>query len=262
MGSEKDLIADALESMYELKADELSETDLASMPIYSSLSQETWRYQGESLIARGGMKSIYKAYDPKTSRYIAIAKLHEASPEELFEPFLREARLTSFLEHPNIISIYDIGLDEESLPFFTMELKTGEGFDKIIKKEHLKSEDALSADSLRSLLNIFLKICEAMAYAHSKNVLHLDLKPENIQVGHYGEVLLCDWGLGKIFGSEDKADFDQLLLNPDLINNMTLNGELKGTPGYMAPEQIKGQSELKTKQADIYALGSILYTLG
>ena len=261
--AEKELIDDALEAMYDLSSNEIEESLPSELPLYSSLSAEAWRYKDEVLLAKGGAKEVYKAFDPKTNRYAAIAKLHKDSSEVLYEPFLREARLTAFLEHPNIISIYDIGLDQNARPFFSMELKMGQGLDKLIQVEHTKQQQGLAEESLRSLVNIFLRICDAMAYAHSKEVLHLDLKPENIQVGHYGEVLVCDWGLGRILGSSDSdgGDFDRLLLNPDLLNNMTLNGEIKGTPGYMSPEQIQGQSVEKTKQADIYALGAILYTL-
>jgi serine/threonine protein kinase len=260
---EDEALADALEAMYDLDASEIEESQASELPLFASFSAEPWRYEDEILLAKGGIKEIYKAFDPKTNRFIAIAKLLEGSPQELYEPFLREARLTSFLEHPNIISIYDIGLNESSQPFFTMELKTGESFDKIIENEHEKSADELSQSSLQNLLNIFLRICDAMAYSHSKQVLHLDLKPDNIQVGHYGEVMVCDWGLGKILGQVefDESEFERLLLNPDLLNNMTIHGEIKGTPGYIAPELLTGEKDKKSKQADIYALGALLYTL-
>ena len=102
-------------------------------------------------------------------------------------------------------------------------------------------------------------MCDAISYAHSKNVLHLDIKPENIQVGEFGEVIVCDWGLGKIIGDKD-IEYDQLLFNPDLLNNVTLTDQVVGTPGYMAPEQILKDGE-KTKQTDIYSLGAMLYTI-
>ena len=108
-------------------------------------------------------------------------------------------------------------------------------------------------------MDIFIKICDAVAYSHSKGILHLDLKPSNIQVGEYGEVLVCDWGLAKVIDTpEDTIDGE---LDPCLYNDITLDGVIKGTPGFMAPEQVDISLGDKTKRTDIYALGGILYTM-
>ena len=149
-----------------------------------SLATATERYTHKELLATGGMKEIYKVYDTKMKRFIAMARLIPDSDEELAEVFLKEAALTASLEHPNIISVYDFGINENLDPFFTMELKVGESLDEIIDEE--------KAD-LNELLEIFVKVCDAISYAHSNNVIHLDLKPDNIQVGKYGEVQVCDW---------------------------------------------------------------------
>ncbi|MCH2207125.1 MAG: protein kinase [Lentisphaerales bacterium] len=251
---------DKLAGLYDVKIEDLEDASAHSLPLYSSLKEQGKRYKNEELIARGGMKDILKVFDEKTGRPIAMARLLVDAPEELYEPFLREARLTALLDHPNIISIFDIGLDESQSPYFTMELKTGKGLDKMIIDTHQNTEISHLNES-NGLLEVFIKICDAIAYAHSHDILHLDLKPENIQVGKYGEVIVCDWGLGKVVGKkEDDIEFDQLLLNPDLLNNMTLIGEIKGTPGFMAPEQVQ-KGGVKTPQTDIYALGSILCLL-
>ena len=227
-------------------------------PLYRELVDISEAYSDTSKIDAGGMKSIFKVFDKKTGRYLAMAKLHEGSPEEFYEPFIREARLTAALEHPNIIKVHEIGLDKNKAPFFTMDLKVGDSLSDIIGKL-AKGEGAYRTQyNLRSLVVIFLKICDAISYAHSREILHLDLKPENIQVGQYGEVLVCDWGLAKIIGQEQIEE--ELLLNPDLLNNVTLNGAIKGTPGYISPEQVKGQKE-KTKSMDIYSLGALLYSI-
>lgn len=223
-------------------------------PLCDSLKEQKQQYSDFEKIAAGGMKVIYRAFDHKINRIIAYAKLHKDCPKDLYDPFIREARLTALLEHPNIISVYDIGLNEESIPFFTMELKVGKNLSKIIKEKSTKEEY-----DLRSLLEAFLKICDAISYAHSKNVLHLDLKPDNIQMGGFGEVIVCDWGLGKIIGDKD-IEFDKLLFNPDLLNNATINGSVSGTPGYMAPEQILKHVD-KNEKTDIYSLGAMLYTV-
>ncbi|MCH2205652.1 MAG: serine/threonine protein kinase [Lentisphaerales bacterium] len=243
----------------DLYSDEVSSEDMEeSAPLYTELRDEKQRYTEKKSLARGGMKSISRVYDNSTGRYLALAELHENTPEELREPFIREARLTALLEHPNIISIHDIGINENDEPFFTMDLKVGDTLGKILEKLRESNPEYIQKYSLVELLRIFVKVCDAISYAHSRDVIHLDLKPDNIQVGQYGEVLVCDWGLGKILDGSEDDTFDSLLLNKDLLNNMTMNCHIKGTPGYMAPEQIiKGG--LKTKTTDIFSLGCILY---
>ncbi|MDF7826782.1 serine/threonine-protein kinase [Pontiellaceae bacterium B12227] len=221
--------------------------------IYSELRKSGDRYTDPEVLARGGMKKISRVFDTKTGRQVAMAELRVNAPTELYEPFLREARLTALLEHPNIISVHDIGLSPDGLPFFTMDLKRGDSLADILKKNKMTREQ---------LLGIFIKLCDAISYAHSQGVLHLDLKPDNIQIGRFGEVFICDWGLGKVAGADESEgkEFDEILFNPDLLNNMTLTGELKGTPGYMAPEQFK-KNGVKTYQTDVYALGCLLYAI-
>lgn len=245
---------DIVENSTELPEDEIS-------PLVQELKEISQRYIQPELIAHGGMKTITKVFDRKTGRFIAMAKLHKEAPQELYEPFLREARLTALLDHPNIISIYDIGLDENSAPFFTMELKTGQNLHDLLAKRH-KNYKIWQTVELNQFLEMFLKICDGISYSHSQQVLHLDLKPANIQVGLYGEVIICDWGLGKVMGhlDYDGGEFDSMLLNPDLLNNMTKVGEFRGTPGFMAPEQLNSDEKVTTK-TDIYALGAILYTI-
>ena len=254
---------DALKSLFSFAEEHSDSTEGENSPLHQSLLDITDRYETSKVIGRGGMKVVSKVFDSTMGRDIAMATLHNNASEELYEPFLREARLTALLDHPNIISIFDIGLDADSIPYFTMELKTGQGLDTLIKKLHRNScNSVLALIDINQLLEIFLKICDGMAYAHSQNIIHLDLKPENIQVGLYGEVIICDWGLGKIIGSSDYdgGDFDQLLFNPDLLNNMTKFSTIRGTPGYMAPEQVHGKID-KNAQTDIYSLGALLYTM-
>jgi serine/threonine-protein kinase len=214
------------------------------------------RYTELKLIGEGGSKKVFKARDCFVNRYVAYASV-SGNDEAAFESFLREARLTALLIHPNIITILDMGLNKNGRPFFTMELKVGESLTEIIKNHNKNKNSNQDEPSLNNLLEIFLKICDAVAYAHSQNIIHLDLKPENIQVGKFGEVVLCDWGLGKMVGD---ADSSPLKCASKVYSNTTLHGVIKGTPGYMAPEQVSGEEE-KDQQTDIYALGAILYSL-
>ncbi|NQZ59961.1 MAG: serine/threonine protein kinase, partial [Lentisphaeraceae bacterium] len=215
-----------------------------SSPLCEQLGELEENYSDEELIARGGMKSISRVFCASTHRYVAKATLNEVSKIELRDAFIREARLTALLDHPNIIKIYEIGLSKKGEPFFTMELKTGSNLSQFLAEQHSKIE----------LLGIFIKICDAISYSHSRRVLHLDLKPENIQVGSFGEVVVCDWGLGKIITNMDRNDkAAEVQFDADILNHCTLYGEAKGTPGYMAPEQLLGHE--KSEQTDIYALG-------
>lgn len=205
------------------------------------LLSETERYINSQYLSTGGMKTIYKVEDRKTGRELAKAVLNEGVSQDIKDYFLREAKLTAILSHPNIVSIHDLGEDENG-PWFTMELLKGNSLEL-----NLESRPVIER------LDIFLKVCDAVSYAHSQNIIHLDIKPENIQIGEFGEVTLCDWGLAKKV-AEDDTDFEV-----HLINGHTLHGEIKGTPGFMAPEQISNED--KTSRTDIFALGSLLYFL-
>ena len=151
------------------------------------------RYTDFQEIGRGGMKAIFSVLDNYGKRKVAYARLVSSEDEKLSDAFIREARLTAQLEHPNIISVYDVGMEQSGAPYFTMELKTGDSLSSALKKEY----------DLNSMLNVFIKICDAIAYAHSRKIIHLDLKPDNVQLGKFGEVMVCDWGLSKVIDSED-----------------------------------------------------------
>lgn len=207
------------------------------------------RYIEKSFLAEGGQKKIYRCHDSLTGRSIAFATLKENSSEEQTAKFIREARLTAHLEHPNIMPVYDTGSDNDS-PFFTMKLISGESFEKYLSGTH----------SLTSKVDILIKVCDAVRFAHSKGIIHFDIKPDNIQVSKFGEVLLCDWGLAGI-AYEDCSDE---LLNDELLKKVDLSQSLdtyfKGTAGYAAPEMWQ-KNTLRNKSADIYSLGAVLYKI-
>ncbi|MEP2776701.1 MAG: serine/threonine-protein kinase [Luteolibacter sp.] len=226
-------------------------------PLYHSLSRIGVRYSEEKIIGIGGMKEVVRAYDARTERQVALARPKAGTPLERYDAFLREAHITSRLEHPNIIKLFDMGIDDQGRPFFTMELKRGSSLRKIITD--LRSGKSTKKFTHAKRLALVLRICEAMEYAHSRHVLHLDLKPENIQVGTFGEVQVCDWSMGEIERRQSEPHMSESLLDPDLYGDQ-LEHTVGGTPGYMAPEQNKHRS-IKTAQTDIYALGCILYEL-
>jgi len=188
------------------------------------------RYTNVTLIASGGQKNIYSAHDTKLDREVALAELQDDIPEREAESFISEIFLTASFQHPNIIKILDFGIRKEDTPYFTMELMQNSTLNDYIKKQEQSSPKNLE---------IFLKICDAISYAHSKGVIHLDLKPANIQVGSHGEVLISDWGLSK-------------KIEPNLKCKSK-----RGTPGFMAPEQ-ENIGALLGPATDIYSLGALL----
>ena len=228
------------------------------------------KYKPRQKIGHGGMKNIIRVKDRDTARDLAMALLAETSDNEqtVEARFIHEARITANLEHPNIVPIHDIGIDKDGKPYFTMKLLEGETLAHILTKIARGEPEYAEKYNLRHLLSIFLKVCDAVAFAHSKGIIHLDLKPENIQVGNYGEVLVLDWGLAKIIS----IDYDPESLQPVTDKNFeelskesnydkTLDGEIKGTPGFMAPEQAAGHNSKRSTATDIYSLGTMLYAI-
>jgi serine/threonine protein kinase len=253
---------ETLRSFYNTDVLEMSDDELASLtPILNSLKGHVERYQKIHEIAEGGEKKVSLVHDQRLDRRVAMARASRANSPQDQEQFLREARLTANLSHPNIMPVYNMGLDAEGVPFFSMELVPGDSLKTIISKLREGDAEYRKEYSLKKLLDIFVKVCEAIAYAHSRNVLHLDIKPDNIRVGAFGEVLVCDWGLARVIHApEETANADEEVLDGDMLNDMTLSGTMKGTPGFMAPEQTLADGE-KTAQTDVYALGALLYMM-
>ena len=228
----------------------------SSVSLFDEINDIGRRYTGEKHFASGGMKVITVCQDEATGRLLAKAVMKESGSDADVEQFLREARITASLQHPNILPVYDIGVDQFGRPFFTMKLIEGESLESVLAVRKAGGEI-----SLEYLIDIFIKVNEAMAYAHSKGVIHLDLKPANIQISDYGEVLVCDWGLAKII-DEDWVDekFEDYSLIELQNDNKTLDGFVKGTLGYLSPEQAT-PGAYRDQRSDIYALGALLYEI-
>lgn len=211
------------------------------------------RYDKLEVLGEGSMKKVWKVYDHFTCRELALAELADPSNTEHLELFLHEARLTSQLDHPNIIQIHDIALNEKSELFYTMDLKVGHNL-----KDYCLSSERSNKTKLIEMVNIFDKICTAIVYAHSKNIIHLDLKPENTQVGSYGEVIVSDWGLGRTSQKLSIKDAVQQPFSQSQILAKPTEDRLLGTPGFMAPEQYSTDDK-NDEQSDIFSLGALLY---
>ena len=228
----------------------------ALCPSYLELTAEEPRYTGAELLGRGATKEVFRSFDTRTKRWVAIARLRPDHGLETYDRFIHEAWINSSLNHPNIIGIHDLGVAEDGRPFFTMDLKGGSTLADLVR--------SAQPPALHELLGIMIKVCDAVAYAHSRHTLHLDLKPENIQAQAFGEVLVCDWELGRITGGDDEQagpppDPGGLPLG-DLVDSHSLTGEIKGTPGFMAPEQAQPGGH-KDARTDVFALGCILHVI-
>ncbi len=221
--------------------------------------------------AQGGMGEIWLAEDTDIGRQVALKRIRPGR-EDWRVPFLLEAQVTGQLEHPGVVPVHELGNDEEGRPFYVMKFVHGGTLWDIIHDFHApaKASTAEKKSSLREaephevqrlrLLQIFIDVCQTMAYAHSRGVLHRDLKPENIMVGPYGETLLLDWGLAKLAGQPDRfEDLPQIPVMASGEYEATRAGRVKGTPDYMPPESVEGQTDLVDHQSDIYLLGATLY---
>ena len=196
------------------------------------------------VVARGGMGQIFSASDPLLEREVAI-KVNTAADRSEDPLFLREARVLAQLAHPNIVPIHDFGKNAGGQPFYSMKLVRGQTLKALLEAVRAGKTHVSTAN----LLLIFRKICDAVAFAHSRGFLHRDLKPENVMLGEYGEVLVMDWGLALRMNERGAA--------PGVTGGET--PLIEGTPQYMAPEQANGDT--LDVRSDVYALGATLYSL-
>ncbi len=221
-------------------------------PSFMSLLNQDERYANETLIGRGGLKEVYKAFDRTARQWVALARVREDRGLRCYDLFVHEAWLIASLSHPNIIKVLDVGIDENERPFFTMDLKRGTTLADLIAAKKSRTE----------LLQIFQKVCDAVAYAHDQGIVHRDLKPENIQCDRFGEVLVCDWGAARSLKQIDSEDdFSEDLLPHRKQEHDRLIGQVRGTPGTVAPEQILEPESVHDERVDVYALGCILHTI-
>lgn len=224
------------------------------------------QYQILKKIGSGGMGEVFLAYDTNCGRRIALKRIREdlVSHKQMHNRFLKEARITSQLTHPAIIPIYSIH-DEEILAYYTMPFVKGKTLKEIFINAQVNEKKGVRGEhvegAIPSLIRIFLSVCQAVAYAHSKNVLHRDIKPDNIIVGPYGEVLILDWGLAKLmdYSAVVNEETQEDIQEPHPLHELTNVGKVVGTVAYMAPERALGQQA--TFQTDIYSLGVILYQI-
>lgn len=224
------------------------------------------KYDIGGVVAQGGMGAILDAREATTGRTVAMKVMLDGSQADDLSRFIAEARATAQLEHPNIVPVHELSVDENEQVFYTMKFVRGVTLRQVLEQLAAGSAETMRQFPLPTRLTIFQKACDAIAFAHSRGVLHRDLKPENIMVGEYGEVLVMDWGLAKTVGAQraasDRATTSNLraVAMADSVN-ATAAGTIMGTPAYMSPEQARGEVETLDVRSDVYALGTILYQI-
>lgn len=205
----------------------LPDNTLAHLRDVAEWPELSERYEVTQRLGRGGMGVVYAARDRVLDRDVAIKVLDAPNPDaQLAQRLREEAKILGRLEHPGIVPVHDAGTLPDGRAFYVMKLVRGDRLDRALGVEA----------SLGQRLERFLRICDAVSFAHAQGIVHRDLKPENVMIGSFGEVLVMDWGVATLLERDD--------------DNVVV-----GTPGFMAPEQSRGVADTR---ADVYALGAIL----
>lgn len=245
------------------ESDLLNTLDLDAVPI-SMRERITLR----GLHSSGGIGEVWRAYDEVLGREIALKrlKLDKARSEAHRARFFREARITGQLDHPGIVPVYDFSVSDDGTQcFYTMRFLRGRTLGEVIADFHEQREadqTPLVGGAFLQLLGYFTSICNTMAFAHSRRVIHRDLKGDNVIVGDFGEVVVLDWGLAKQLASEDDEPATPPLPSLDELGvKDTLQGDQLGTPAYMSPEQATGQIDRIDFRTDVYGLAALLYEI-
>ncbi|MBL9020194.1 MAG: serine/threonine protein kinase [Myxococcales bacterium] len=214
----------------------------------------TERYKVLHRIGKGGMGEVMAVRDTTVGREVALKRIRKADPSErVIDRFLREASIQGRLEHPAIVPLYDLARDQAGQPFFTMKKLTGTTLSKLL------STGGREVTQQR-LLRAFVEVCLAVEFAHVRGIVHRDLKPDNIVLGDFGEVYVLDWGVAKVIG-EDDVFADVASGSHDGDDSLATHAGMQlGTPGYMAPEQVRGDLDLDAR-ADVYTLGCMLFEI-
>ena len=222
-------------------------------------------------LRKGGVGEILVAEDTELAREVAVKRIQSkyADSGEIRERFIREAEIAGTLEHPGIVPVYGLGVYGDDRPYYAMRLISGDTLQEAVDRFH---RDPLSIEAtsyrhgevsvaFRDLIGRMIDVCQAINYAHSRGVLHRDLKPVNVMLGRFGETLVLDWGLAKLIGkSPVHAEAHEPAVQPRFATSQpTSMGSVLGTPKFMSPEQAAGKLDELRPESDVYGLGASLY---
>ncbi|MHC4551107.1 MAG: tetratricopeptide repeat protein [Planctomycetota bacterium] len=233
---------------------------LRSVDIDAPVLRESGRFEILGELARGGVGHVLMGRDVDLGRDVALKVLREGfcGNPELIQRFVDEAQIGGQLQHPGIVPVYELGLQDEERPFFAMKLVKGHTLAALLKER---------AEPRRRLLQVFELVCQTIAYAHARGVIHRDLKPSNVMVGAFGEVQVLDWGLAKVLargGIADERPAPEIDVTRIATRRSTgegsesIAGSVMGTPAYMPPEQALGEIDAMDERSDVFSLGAIL----
>ena len=222
------------------------------------------RYKLVRKLGQGGIGRVWLAFDENMKRYVAVKEISAAKDPATVERFRREAEITGRLEHPGIVPVYELGTDATTGESFYAMRFLGKRtlHDSILEYHERRSEDNDDPMIFRQLLSAFISVCQALGHAHSRKVIHRDLKPENVAIDNFGQVIVIDWGLAKVI--DEVGIGDVAVASSTMVahsRESTLDGQVLGTPLYMAPEQAAGRIDDLDERTDIYGLGAILFAI-
>jgi len=234
-------------------------------PVAGPLATPEDRYAIQARLGAGGMGEVELALDRNMRREVALKILlpELSRAPDAVERFAWEARIQGRLEHPSIVPVHDLGVRTDGRIFFTMKRVRGQTLADVLEALGRGDPDARRQFTRRRLLNAFVSVCMALEFAHRAGVLHRDLKPSNIMLGDFGEVYVLDWGIARLLTERDTAAAPATATSMEDLprGTATADGAWVGTPGYMAPEQVQGESALLDARTDVYALGAVLFEI-
>lgn len=204
-------------------------------------------YELGDVIGRGGMGEVVLAFDQEMEREVALKRMRAKPTPDLVKRFRREAKVQARLDHPSIVPIHELGTDTAGNPYFTMKRLVGSTLADALAKQ----------EPMQRLLRAFVDVCFAIELAHERGIVHRDLKPSNVMLGNYGDVYVIDWGVARILGKRRTSSM--MAAVDTLAPDETAAGVVLGTPGYIAPEQLKGEDV--GPPADVFSLGAILFEI-